>query len=51
VVKKVPEYTVLFVRLALLDEPLYSIGHPINAMVQGSGKIKLYEFTVGHYAV
>jgi hypothetical protein len=45
--KKVPEYTVLFVRLALLDELIYSIGHPINAMVQASGKIKLYEFTVG----
>jgi O-antigen/teichoic acid export membrane protein len=45
--KKVPESAVLFVRLALLDELLYSIGHPINAMVQASGKIKLYEFAVG----
>jgi O-antigen/teichoic acid export membrane protein len=45
--KTVPEYTTLFVRLALLDELLYSIGHPINAMVQASGKIKLYECVVG----
>jgi O-antigen/teichoic acid export membrane protein len=45
--KNVPEYTVLFVRLALLDELLYSIGHPINAIVQASGKIKPYEFVVG----
>ena len=45
--KEPPEMAVLFTRLALLDALIDSIRHPIMALAQATGKIKLYQGVVG----
>lgn len=43
----VPDYTVTFVRLALIDAILYSFTDAIGTAVQSVGKIKVYQMVVG----
>lgn len=43
----VPDYTVLFCRLILLDVLLDSVSGPMMTAVQATGKIKLYQILVG----
>ena len=45
--KNVPEHTVAFVRLVIIDVLIDSISYPIMAIVQATGKIKLYQALVG----
>jgi O-antigen/teichoic acid export membrane protein len=45
--KNIPEYSVLFTRIVLLDALIDSISFPIMAAAQASGKIKLYQSVVG----
>jgi O-antigen/teichoic acid export membrane protein len=45
-IQKPPEYTVLFVRLVLIDVLLDSVGYPIESMVNATGKIKMYHLSV-----
>jgi O-antigen/teichoic acid export membrane protein len=41
--KNVPEYTVLFTRLVLIDAVIDSLNYPVGATAQATGKIKLYQ--------
>lgn len=43
----VPDYAVIFVRLALIDAIIYSITDSIGTAVQSVGKIKIYQLVVG----
>ena len=43
----VPDYTVLFCRLILLDVLLDSVSGPMMTAVQATGKIKVYQILVG----
>ena len=43
----VPEYTISFVSLALIDALILSITEPILTAVQAVGKMKIYQLTVG----
>lgn len=45
--KNVPDYTVLFVRLVVIDVLIDSISYPVMSVVQTKGKIKLYQGVVG----
>lgn len=45
--KNVPEHTVRFVQLSLVDVLIDSISYPLMAVVQATGKIKLYQTVVG----
>lgn len=45
--KNVPDLTQVFVRLIVIDVLIDSISYPIMAVVQASGKIKLYQSVVG----
>ena len=45
--KMVPEYTVVFVRLALVNILIDSMSRPLVTAAQASGKIKLYQGVVG----
>lgn len=45
--KNVPDYTVIFVRLVVIDVLIDSISYPIMSVVQATGKIKLYQSVVG----
>ena len=45
--KNVPDHTIQFVRLVLIDLLIDSISFPIMSVVQATGKIKLYQVTVG----
>jgi O-antigen/teichoic acid export membrane protein len=45
--KNLPEYAVLFSRLALIETIIDSITYPIMAAAQATGKIKLYQSVVG----
>lgn len=45
--KNVPELTQIFVRLGIIDILIDSISYPLMAVVQATGKIKLYQSVVG----
>ena len=45
--RKVPDDTVLFVRLVTIHALIDSISYPLMAVVQATGKIKLYQSVVG----
>ena len=45
--KDVPEHTVMFVRLVIIDVLIDSISYPLMSVVQATGKIKLYQTVVG----
>lgn len=45
--KKVPDYTVLFVRLVTIHALIDSISYPLMSVVQATGKIKLFQAVVG----
>lgn len=45
--KNVPEYTVLFTNLVLIDALIASITDPILTGVQATGKVKLYQIVIG----
>jgi len=45
--KNTPEFTILFTRLMLIDVLINHISTPIIAMIQASGKIKIYNLLVG----
>lgn len=45
--KNVPIYTITFVRLVIIDVLIDSISYPLMAVVQATGKIKLYQMIVG----
>jgi O-antigen/teichoic acid export membrane protein len=42
----IPDYTILFIRLTLIDILVDCIGYPITTFIQATGKIKLYIFIV-----
>jgi O-antigen/teichoic acid export membrane protein len=46
-IKNVPSYAVVFTRLILLDPLIDSISIPIAALIQATGKIKVYQSLVG----
>lgn len=41
--KEVPEYTVLFTQLVVINALIDSVGHPLMTAVQATGKIKNYQ--------
>lgn len=45
--KNVPEYTVIFVKLLLLESLIESISFPMASLNQATGKIALYQFLIG----
>lgn len=45
--KGIPDYTILFTRLVLIDALIDSISYPIMTAAQATGKIKLYQGIVG----
>ena len=45
--KNVPDYTVIFVRLVTIHALIDSISYPLMAVVQATGKIRLYQAVVG----
>lgn len=45
--KDVPEYTVIFTKLALIDALVISVTEPISTAVQAIGKLKWYQIAVG----
>ncbi len=45
--KNVPDHTVLFVRLLTIHALIDSISYPLMAVVQATGKIRLYQSVVG----
>lgn len=45
--KKVPEWTVLFTRLVLLDTLIDSVSFPLKTVPQATGNIKAYQLRVG----
>lgn len=45
--KNVPDYTVVFVRLVTIHALIDSISYPLMAVVQATGKIRLYQAVVG----
>lgn len=45
--KNVPDYTVIFVRLVVIDVLIDSISYPLMGVIQATGKIKLYQSVVG----
>lgn len=45
--KNVPENTVVFARLTLIDALVTSVTYPIMTLAQATGKIKLYQGVVG----
>lgn len=44
---EVPEYTVVFVRIILITTWINSIANPLIISVKATGKVKIYELTVG----
>lgn len=44
--KTVPEYTVIFARLALIDALIYSLSGSLQTLVQATGRIKRYQLVV-----
>jgi O-antigen/teichoic acid export membrane protein len=45
--KNVPEYTILFTRLTLIEILIASVNYPIVAIVRATGKTKLHALVVG----
>lgn len=45
--KKVPDYTVLFLRIVLLTALVDSMSHTVITAMQASGKLKLYQVVIG----
>ena len=45
--KDVPEWTVIFTQLTLIDALIDSIGYPIQTLAQATGKIRFYQGVVG----
>ena len=45
--KNVPEYTVVFAKLALIDALVMSLTDPISTGIQAIGKLKWYQIAVG----
>lgn len=45
--KEVPPYVIIFTRLILIDSLINSLSYPLMALVQATGKIKLYQTVVG----
>lgn len=45
--KNVPEYTVMFAKLALIDALIMSLTDPISTGIQAIGKLKWYQIVVG----
>lgn len=45
--KTVPDYTVIFSRLVLINLLIASLSEPLVTAAQASGKIKIYQITVG----
>ena len=45
--KNVPEYTVMFAKLALIDALIMSLTDPISTGIQAIGKLKWYQIIVG----
>ncbi len=49
--KEVPEYTVLFTRLAIINILIDSLANPLGAAMQAYGKIRNYNLTVGGFII
>ena len=45
--KTLPQYVVIFTQLVLIDALIDSVSYPLKTIVQATGKIKLYQATVG----
>lgn len=45
--EEVPEYTVVFIHLALIEQGLNILTHPLKTLVQATGKIALYQSVLG----
>lgn len=45
--KNVPEYTVLFTQLVLIDALIDCVGYPVMTLAHATGKIKMYQGVVG----
>lgn len=43
----VPDHSVTFVRIILVTSSIHAIANPLNISVKATGKIRLYEITVG----
>jgi O-antigen/teichoic acid export membrane protein len=44
--KNIPEYTVIFTSMALIEMLIYSLSMPLGALVHACGKIQLYQLVV-----
>ena len=49
--KEVPEYTVLFTRLAIINILIDSLANPLAAAMQAYGKIRNYNLVVGGFII
>ncbi len=47
--KTVPEYTVLFVRLIIINTIIDTLSYPFQTAVQATGKVRYYQFVVGSF--
>ena len=45
--KNIPDYAILFTRLALIDAVIDSLNYPLMTLAQANGKIRLYQGVVG----
>jgi O-antigen/teichoic acid export membrane protein len=45
--QQIPEYVLIFVRIMLMNALIDSIGHPLFAVSQATGRIKLFQLIVG----
>jgi len=45
--KQVPDYAIIFTKLSLIDVLIESLAIPIMTLVQASGRVKLYQISVG----
>jgi hypothetical protein len=45
--KQIPEYVLIFVRIMLMNALIDSIGYPLFAVSQATGRIKLFQMIVG----
>jgi O-antigen/teichoic acid export membrane protein len=44
--KNIPEYTVIFTSMALIEMLIHSLGMPLGALAHAGGKIQLYQFVI-----
>ncbi|ANQ47878.2 oligosaccharide flippase family protein [Flammeovirga sp. MY04] len=49
--KKVPEHSVIFIKLILIEALIQSISGSLMAAVSATGKIKLYQFVIGGFSL